>query len=51
MKTTSGRRLLFLFFREIFYIPADLVFKNQAIGDKGKPQGQSVNDLRTEFHK
>ncbi|KAI9441774.1 Cwf15/Cwc15 cell cycle control protein [Lactarius indigo] len=30
----------------------DLVFKNQAIGDKDKPQGQFVNDLlRTEFHK
>ncbi|KAI9448696.1 Pre-mRNA-splicing factor Cwf15/Cwc15 [Lactarius psammicola] len=29
----------------------DLVFKNQAIGDKDKPQGQFVNDLlRTEFH-
>lgn len=34
-----------------FYIPADLVFKNQAIGDKDR-QGQFVNDLlRTEFHK
>ncbi|KAH8984160.1 Cwf15/Cwc15 cell cycle control protein [Lactarius hatsudake] len=30
----------------------DLVFKNQAIGDTDKPQGQIVNDLfRTEFHK
>ncbi|KAH9067508.1 Cwf15/Cwc15 cell cycle control protein [Lactarius vividus] len=30
----------------------DLVFKNQAVGDKDKPQGQFVNDLlRTEFHK
>ncbi|KAH9039840.1 Cwf15/Cwc15 cell cycle control protein [Lactarius pseudohatsudake] len=30
----------------------DLVFKNQAKGDKDKPQGQFVNDLfRTEFHK
>ncbi|KAH8994591.1 Cwf15/Cwc15 cell cycle control protein [Lactarius akahatsu] len=30
----------------------DLVFKNQAIGDKDKPQGQIVNDLlRTEFPK
>ncbi|KAF8266321.1 Pre-mRNA-splicing factor Cwf15/Cwc15 [Lactarius quietus] len=30
----------------------DLVFKNQAIGDKDRPQGQFVNDLlRTEFHK
>jgi len=30
----------------------DLVFKNQAIRDKDKPQGQFVNDLlRTEFHR
>ncbi|KAI0061899.1 Cwf15/Cwc15 cell cycle control protein [Artomyces pyxidatus] len=30
----------------------DLIFKNQAVADKDKPQGQFVNDLlRTEFHK
>jgi len=30
----------------------DLVFKNQAVGDKDRPQGQFVNDLlRTEFHR
>ncbi|KAI0312560.1 Pre-mRNA-splicing factor Cwf15/Cwc15 [Amylostereum chailletii] len=30
----------------------DLIFKNQAMHDKDKPQGQFVNDLlRTEFHK
>jgi protein CWC15 len=36
----------------LFYTPIDLVFKNQAVGDKDRPQGQFVNDLlRTEFHR
>lgn len=30
----------------------DLIFKNQAMATRDKPQGQFVNDLlRTEFHK
>jgi len=30
----------------------DLIFKNQAMSTRDKPQGQFVNDLlRTEFHK
>lgn len=30
----------------------DLIFKNQAMNTRDKPQGQFVNDLlRTEFHK
>jgi len=34
----------------IFFI--DLIFKNQAMATRDKPQGQFVNDLlRTEFHK
>ncbi|KAH9032287.1 Cwf15/Cwc15 cell cycle control protein [Lactarius pseudohatsudake] len=35
-----------------FAVKRHLVFKNQAIGDKDKPQGPFVDDLlRTEFHK
>ncbi|KAG5338983.1 hypothetical protein C0989_005444 [Termitomyces sp. Mn162] len=33
-------------------LPTDLIFKNQAMDSRDKPQGQFVNDLlRTEFHK